>query len=56
MAAPDVERITGGERAAGWAGLGVALVLGLICLDLALGGKLSGFLARREPCPGGCGE
>ena len=55
--APDVERIplTRGEKVAGWVGLAVVLVLGLICFDLATGGKITArFAAPAKPAEQPC--
>lgn len=44
--------VTSGERAAGVIGALVAVVLLLICVDLATGGALSGLAGRGEGSAG----
>ncbi len=51
----EAGRVSAGERAAGWIGLAILAVFGLICIDLATGGKLTARLSpAKTPC--GCDE
>jgi hypothetical protein len=58
--APPPLGYTTGERVAGLIGLAVLVALGLICLDLASGGRLAQFLepaaAPGAAADGGGGE
>ncbi len=55
--------VTRGERVAGVAGVVCGVLIILVCVDLASGGRVSGALSRRPAaaagadeggCPGGC--
>lgn len=48
----EVLAVTRGEKIAGWVGLAVLAVLGLICFDLATGGR---FISSRLPASASAG-
>lgn len=57
-AANDLPPVTGAERAMAWLGIAAAVGILFVCVDLALGGRITGTMTRvinDAPAPaGGC--